>query len=180
MNSFADYILNEKEFDKKVEIMYYLKRKTNIFFDNTVIFKAMIVKMFLEVMEINNINQNLTITAMLVCECKKSDIAQNIEKIKSYAKESAEYLESLGFDLKFCKICEEHNRYSGSLPREKESHILELADQFGGMLLDREERQAFPIEEAIILLEHRNLKGYNNIYLEEFKEFITIVKEINV
>lgn len=180
MDSFADYILNEKDFDKKVEIMYYLKRKANIFFDNTVIFKSMIVKMFLESMNIKEVDHNLVITAMLVCECKKSDIAQNIEKIKSYAKESADYLSSLGFDLKFCKICEEHNRYSGSLPREKESHVLELADQFGGMLLDREERQAFPIEEAIILLEHRNLKGYNNIYLNKFKEFISVVKEINV
>lgn len=160
--------------------MYYLKKKSDIFFDNTVIFKAMIVKMFMETMEIKEVDKNLLITAMLVCECKKSDVAQNLEKVKSYAKESAEYLASLGFDEEFCKICEEHNRYSGSYPREKESHILELADQFGGMLLDREERQAFPTEEAIILLEHRNLKGYNNLYLDKFKEFINIIKEINV
>lgn len=180
METFADYILKEEEFDKKVEIMYYLQKKTNIFFDNTVVFKAMIVKMFIEIMDIKDVDKNLVITTMLLCECKKVNIAQDIEKIKSYAKESADYLSSLGFSKKFCKICEEHNRYSGSFPREKESHILELADQFGGMLLDREERQAFPIEEALILLEHRNLKEYNNIYLEKFKEFINIVKEINV
>ena len=130
METFANYILQEEEFEKKVEIMYYLKKKTNIFFDNTVIFKAMIVKMFIETMEIKELDKNILITAMLLCECKKSDIAQNIEKIKSYAKESADYLESLGFNQKFCKICEEHNRYSGSFPREKESHVLEHADQF--------------------------------------------------
>lgn len=179
MQTFADYILNEEDFEKKVEIMYYLQRKTNIFFDNTVVFKAMIAKMFIETMNID-IDKNLIITTMLLCECKKVDIAQDIEKIKSYAKESADYLASLGFPKHFCKICEEHNRYSGSFPREKESHILELVDQFGGMLLDREERQAFPIDEALVLLEHRNLKDYNNIYLEKFKEFINIIKEINV
>ena len=79
---------------------------------------------------------------------------------------------------KFCKICLEHNRYNDNKVREKESDILELVDQFGGMLLDRPERVAFPIEEALILLENRNLKNCNNAYLNEFKEFINIVKEI--
>ena len=41
-----------------------------------------------------------------------------------------------------CKICEEQNRYSGSTPREKESDILELVDNFGGMLMHRPERIA--------------------------------------
>ena len=34
MNSFAEYILSEEDFGKKIEIMSYLKKKTNIFFDN--------------------------------------------------------------------------------------------------------------------------------------------------
>ena len=75
-------------------------------------------------------------------------------------------------------ICEEVNRYSGSYPRERESDILELVDQFGGMLLDRPERVAFPIEEALILLESRNLKNCNNVYMKDFKKFINIAKEI--
>ena len=29
--TFADYILNEKDWGKKLEIMYYLKKKTNIY-----------------------------------------------------------------------------------------------------------------------------------------------------
>ena len=48
------------------------------------------------------------------------------------------------------------------------------------MLLDRPERVAFPIEEALVLLENRNLKNCNNYYLEQFKEFVNIVKEIKV
>ena len=38
------------------------------------------------------------------------------------------------------------------------THLLELVDQFGGMLLDRPERIGFQPDEALVLLEHRNLK----------------------
>ena len=40
METFADYILSEKDFIKKIEIVYYLKKRTGIFFYNSVIFKA--------------------------------------------------------------------------------------------------------------------------------------------
>lgn len=177
--SISEYILSEKEFGKKIEIMNYIKEKTGIFFDNTVIFKALITKLFIEVMEID-VDENELVTAMMLCQCKKVNNAQDIEKIKNYAKESATFLEKIGFKKDFCLLCEQHNRYSNNYPRKKESDILELIDQFGGMLLDRPERVAFPIEEALILLESRNLKNCNNIYLEEFKKFINIAKEINV
>ena len=179
MNSFADYILSEKDFAKKIEIMIQLKKKTNIFFDNTVIFKAFIAKLFIQSMDIE-IDENKVITAMLLCGCKKVNNAQDMQKIKFYAKESADFISELGFSKEFCTICEQHNRYTSNLPRKKESDILELADQFGGMLLDRPERVAFPIEEALILLENRNLKNCNNFYLKEFKEFINIIKEIKL
>lgn len=179
MSSFAEYILSEEDFGKKVEIMLYLKKKTDIFFDNTVIFKALIVKLFIESMEID-VDENKLVTAMLLCGCKKINNAQDMEKIKVYAKDGADFLSKLGFSKDFCLICEQHNRYSNSIPRKKEADILELADQFGGMLLDRPERVAFPIEEALILLENRNLKNCNNSYLNEFKEFINIVKEIKL
>lgn len=179
MESFAEYILEEKDFSKKIEIVYYLQKKMNIYFDTSVIFKATIARLFIETMNID-VDENLVVTAALLCSCKKVDSAQDIEKIKRYAKEGAEFLLTLGFSKKFCKICEEHNRYSGSSPREKESDILELSDQFGGMLMDRPERRAFPIEEAITLLEYRNLKGINNTCLEQFKTFVEAVKEVNV
>lgn len=178
METFAEYILAEEDFGRKIEIMHYLKKKTNIFFDNSVIFKSLIVKLFIESMDIK-VDENTVITAMLLCGCKKINNAQDIERIKSYAKEGAEFLAKLGFSKKFCTICEQQNRYSNSLPRRKEADILELADNFGGMLLDRPERVAFPIEEAIILLESRNLKNCNNAYMNEFKQFINIAKEIN-
>ena len=46
--TFAEYILNERDWIKKLEIVYYLKKKTGIFYDNTVIFKTLITKQFLD------------------------------------------------------------------------------------------------------------------------------------
>jgi len=171
METFAEYILSEKDWIRKIEIMHYLKEKTGIFFDKSVVFKTFLAKIFLEEVE-TDLDENLVITAALLCNCKKSEVPQDLDKIKSYAKEGADYLKELGFSPRFCKICEEVNRYSGSNPREKESDVLELVDQFGGMLLDRPERIAFKTDEAIVLLEHRNLKDKYNRYLSQFKEFI--------
>lgn len=179
METFAEYILSEENFGKKIEIMSYLKKKTNIFFDNSVIFKATIASLFIDTMDIQ-VDKNKVVTAMLLCGCKKVNNSQDIEKIKAYAKEGSDFLSKLGFSKEFCLICEQQNRYSNSIPRKKEADILELVDQFGGMLLDRPERVAFPIEEALILLESRNLKNCNNAYLSKFKEFINIAKEVNI
>ena len=179
METFADYILSEQDWIKKMEIMYYLQKKTGIFFDNSVIAKTFLAKMFLEQTDLG-LDENLVITACLLCNCKKINNPQDLSKIKSYAKDGAEYLKALGFSPRFCKICEEVNRYSGSYPREKESDILELVDQFGGMLLDRPERIAFKVDEALVLLEYRNLKDKYNRYLQKFKEFVVEMEGILV
>ena len=175
MENFAEYILSKEDFREKLEVAYYLHKKENTSFDNSMIFKATVAKSFVESMDID-VDCNLVVTAMLLCGCKKPKTALNLDKIKSYAKESAEYLEEIGFSKRFCKICEEHNRYSGSSPREKESDVLELCDQFCGMLMGRPERTPFPVDEALTLLEHRNLKGINNIYMEKFKEYVNMAK----
>lgn len=179
METFADYILSEEDWIKKMEIMHYLKKKTGIFFDKSVVFKTYLTKLFLDNKNIE-LDKNIVLTACLLCNCKKSDSPQDLEKIKSYAKEGAKYLSQLGFSDRFCKICEEVNRYSESTPREKESDVLELVDQFGGMLLDRPERIAFKVDEALVLLEYRNLKDKNNYYLETFKEFVNEMQEVLV
>lgn len=179
METFADYILSEKDWIKKMEIMHYLKQKTGIFFDKSVIFKTFLAKLFLENSDIN-LDKNLVLTACLLCNCKKAEGPQDLAKVRSYAKDGAEYLSELGFSSHFCKICEEVNRYSGSEPREKESDILELVDQFGGMLLDRPERIAFKVDEALVLLEYRNLKDKYNRYLPKFKQFVYEMQEVLV
>lgn len=179
METFAEYILSEEDYIKKMEIVYYLKKRTNIFFDNSVLFKTELARMFMDSMDLD-VDKNIVLTACLLCACKKPSNPQDLSKIRSYAKEGAEFLETLGFDKRFCKICEEMNRYSGSTPRERESDILELVDNFGGMLLHRPERKGFPVDEALVLLEHRNMKDKNNVYLEKFKEFVSITEGIKV
>ena len=70
METFADYILNEKNLGSKMEIVYYLSKKEGIFFDKSVVFKTELLRMFL-----NGINTmldtNLLLTASLLVNCKK-------------------------------------------------------------------------------------------------------------
>lgn len=179
VETFADYILSEKDWIKKMEIVYYLQKRTGIFYDNSVIYKTLLTKLFIDRVNLN-VDKNEVITASLLWSCKKKLTSKDLEKVKSFAKEGADFLSKLGFSERFCRICEGVNRYSGLEPREKESDILELTDQFGGMLLDRPERIAFKPDEALVLLEYRNLKDKNNRYLEQFKEFVNNMEEIRI
>ena len=177
--TFADYILSEKDWIKKMEILFYLKKKEDIFFDNTVIFKTELLKLFLDNSSLE-LDENLLITACLLCNCKKSETFASIEEVHAFAKKGAEYLEMMGFDKRFCRICEQVSRYSESKPREPEADVLELIDQFGGMLLDRPERIGLNVDEALVLLEFRNLKDKENRYLSEFKRFVIKMEAIKV
>ena len=179
MEDFAKYILNEDDFISKIEILYFLAPKLGINFDKSIVFKTEIARMFLEYSKLN-VDENLVLTACLLCNCKKVDDAQKIGQLKTYAQEGAEYLVKLGFDERFCRICEGLNRYSGLSPREKESDIIELADQFGGLLMDRPERIGFSPDEALVLIEHRNLKNEYNRYLETFREFVNTLDKVEI
>ena len=162
MEEFAEYILNEEDLIAKEEIIYFLAPKLGINFDKATIFKTEIARMFLKYTKIR-LDHNLILTACLLCNCKKVDDAQKIGKVQTYAIEGAQLLKKLGFDARFCKICEGVNRYSEQERREPESDILEL--------LDRPERIGLNPDEALVLLEHRNLKNEYNRYLESFREF---------
>lgn len=179
MDTFAEYILNEKNLASKMEIVYYLSKKERIFFDKSVVVKTELARLFLKYNKLD-LDENLVLTACLLCNCKKVENVRDLEEIRKYAKNGAEYLETLGFDRKFCKICEELNRYSGSNPREKESDVLELVEQFGGMILDRPERIGLETDEASVLLIHRNLKNKYNRYVEIFLQFIEMLDEIHM
>ena len=48
------------------------------------------------------------------------------------------------------------------------------------MLLDRPERIGFKPDEALVLLEHRNLKDEYNRYMETFMDFVNFMEQINV
>ena len=179
MEDFAEYILNEKDLISKIEIIYFLAPKLGINFDKSTVFKTEIARMFLKYTKAK-VDENIVLTACLLCNCKKVDNSQKLGKVKTYAIEGAEYLKKLGFNERFCKICEGVNRYSGIKPRENESDILELVDQFGGMLIDRPERVGFAPDEALVLLEHRNLKSEYNRYLEIFRAFVEAMEKIEI
>ena len=72
------------------------------------------------------------------------------------------------------------NRYKTQKNRAKESDILELVDQFGAMLLDRPERIGMKVDEALVLLEYRNLKDVNNQFLQVFVDFIKKLEKVQV
>ena len=89
MEDFATYILDENDLAQKMLITYYLSKKTGIYFDKSIVLKTEIAKMFIEYMQIN-VDENLVLTAMLLCNCKKVENAQKIGKLETYAKEGAE------------------------------------------------------------------------------------------
>ena len=89
-------------------------------------------------------------------------------------------LSLLGFDKRFCRICEGVNRYTIKENREPESDLLEIVDHFGGMLLDRPERIAMDVDEALILLVNRNFKGKYNRYLDKFVEFVNYAETLEI
>ena len=177
MEDFAMYILNEKNHIQKMIIAYYMSQKTGTFFDKSIVLRAEIARMFLNYTGLD-VDKNKVLTAVLLCNCKKVDNAQKLGKLETYAKEGAEYLSTLGFDKDFCTICEGLNRYSGIKRRKKESDILELVDQFTGLILKRAERDAFTPEEALIILKERNLKNLTNRYLEDFIIFVKAMEDV--
>ena len=72
MDTFADYVLEEEDLASKMEIVYYLSKKTKIFFDKSVIFKTELLRMFLNYSKVQ-VDNNLILTASLLCNCRKYD-----------------------------------------------------------------------------------------------------------
>lgn len=181
MANFAEYILNEPDFIKKIDIVTYLKKKQNIFFNTSVILKAEIAREFITTMKLD-VDLSLVLTACLMYNCLKIDSPEEITRLQKSQAEYKRYLNSLGFSDRFCKICAEHSRI-GINPngeREKEGDILELVDQFGGLIMHRSDRIAYTVPEALEILVNKNMKNSNNVYLKDFQEFVDIMEGIEV
>ena len=65
MESFAEYILNEKDLSSKMEITYYLAKKKRIFFDKSVLFKTEIARNFLNYAKLD-ISPNLILKKLIM------------------------------------------------------------------------------------------------------------------
>lgn len=176
--SVAKYIFVQKGLTQKIELVYYLKKKQDLFFDNSVILKTELARMFIDSMCLD-VDRNTVLTACLVYSLKKKNIKQNPNELKEEKNKSKEFIRKLGFNQTFAKICSEYNRIGETkeYKRTPEGDILELIDNFGGMLLHRESRLAFTPKEAIELLEKKNLKGKENRFLEDFKFFVDVMEE---
>lgn len=180
---FAKSLLEEKELIKKVEIVRRYQQSTiKVFFDTTSVLKAEFARLFLEQMNIDSVNNNKIITACLVYAFKRTNSPMEKERIKREKEEDKKFLQTLGFDELFCKICGEYNRYNepAEYEREKEGDILELIDKFVGLIMHREDRLAFPVEEALDILEAKLLAGVDNGYKNKFIEFIQKLEKIEV
>ena len=82
MGEFAEYILNEEDLISKMEIIFFLAPKLKINFDKSVVFKTEIARMFLKYTNLK-VDNNLVLTACLLCNCKKVDDSQKICKTRS-------------------------------------------------------------------------------------------------
>ena len=181
MATFAESILGEPNFIRKVEIVSFLKKKQNIFFNNTIIMKAEIAREFIDIMKLD-VDKNMVITACLMYSCLRIDSQEEVERAKKEIDKDREFLKALGFSDRFCKICTEYNREycDKNVPREPESDILEIVDQFGAMLCNRQDRLAYSVKEAMYLLKNKNLKDVYNKYLGLFEEFVDVMEDIKV
>ena len=65
MNKVARYIYTQKNFVRKIEMVYYIKKINDLFFDTSVIFKTELARMFMDSMCLD-VDENLVITASLV------------------------------------------------------------------------------------------------------------------
>ena len=79
IETFADYILSEKDWIKKMEIVFYLQKRTGIFYDNSVVFKTLLTKLFIDRVDLG-VDKNEVITASLLWSCKKENTAKDIKR----------------------------------------------------------------------------------------------------
>ena len=182
-NLFDKTIFQERELIKKVEIVCrYQKSTIDVFFDTTSILKAELMRLFIDRMNIEEIDKDELITACLVYAFKRTNSPKEIERIKREKEEDKRFLQSLGFDQYFCKICGEYNRYNEpeNYEREKEGDILELIDKFVGLIMHRPERLAYSVSEALEIMDIKLLANIDNRYKNKFIKFIRSLEEIEV
>ena len=179
MQQLNSYFLDEKDFAKKVEKVYFFAKKKNLFFDKSTIMKAELMRMFINMLNIN-VDENEMITASLIYSLNKIDGPKEISRIREEIYKDRDFIKQLGFSDRFSKYCTSYSRIIQDENREKESDILELIDQFGGLLSHRENRLAYKVEDAIDILANKNLSNKENKFLEDFIFFVDVMENIKL
>lgn len=174
----ADALLKEEDLIRKFEIMFYLQKKESIFFNTTSMIKAELMRMFLEEQKIPNIDISEMLTMSLIYTVKRIDSPQERQRMKDNKQENMEYIQSLGFSDEFAKNATYYKE--GDVPdaeRTVEEKILDIFDQFAGLISHREERIAYDIPQALDVLEKTNMASTSNEYLPIFIKYIQEVDE---
>lgn len=179
MEKLNEYFLGEYNFTKKIEKVFYFAKKKNLFFDKSTIMKAELIRMFINMMNLD-VDENEMITASLIYSLNKIDSPQEISRVREEIDKDKEFIKQLGFSEKFVKYCTEYSRIIENGNREKESDILELIDQFGGLLLHRENRLAYNVEDSIDILANKNLSNKENSFLQDFIFFVDVLENIKL
>ena len=96
MQKIARFIYGQKSFMRKVEMVYYLKKLNNLFFDNSVIFKAELARMFIDSMCLD-VDKNLVVTSVLVYSLKKVNSPQERSRILTEKQRDKEFLQLFSF-----------------------------------------------------------------------------------
>ncbi len=169
----ADALLEEKDLIRKFEIMFYFKKKESIFFNTTSMVKAELMRMFLEEQKIEGVDISEMLTLALIYTVKRIDSPQEIQRMAENKEENMKYIQSLGFSKDFAKNATSYRE--GDVPEEErtvQEKILDIFDQFAGLISHREERIAYKIPQALDVLEKTNLANSTNEYLPIFINFI--------
>lgn len=191
--NFAKSMLAEDQWDKKMELMCIFKNSFNLYFDNFVIFRTLIVKLFLD--RINGeqstffysklrqypqfaVDNNIIITASLLMDCKRRSRCN--KDADTYLSEGAQYLLQKGFSKNFCEICKKANL---QIKCEKpiESQLLEIISAFSEMLIHGFYPETYEVPMALYLLNDKFISG--NFYkdysvIQLFNEFVIYMENI--
>ena len=179
MKQMNSYFLNEKDFTKKIEKVFYFAKNQRLFFDKSTVMKTELTRMFVDMMNLD-VDENEIITASLIYSLKRLNGPIEIQRMQEEILKDREFIKQLGFSERFSKYATQYSRIIEDETREKEGDILELIEQFGGMVLHRENRLAYSVEEALDLLKNKNLLGKENAFLEDFLFFADILENIKL
>lgn len=174
----ADALLEEEDLIRKFEIMFYLQKKESIFFNTTSMVKAELMRMFLEEQKIEGLDISEMLTMSLIYTVKRIDSPQERQRMQDNKKENLEYIQSLGFSKEFA-INATYYKEEDVVAEERtvQEKILDIFDQFAGLISHREERIAYQIPQALDVLEKTNLASTTNEYLPMFIAFIKKIDE---
>lgn len=169
----ADALLEEKDLIRKFEIMFYFQKKESIFFNTTSMIKAELMRMFLEDQKIEGLDISEMLTMALIYTVKRIDSPQEIQRMTDNKEENMKYIQSLGFSKEFAKNATFYKE-EDVVPEKRtvQEKILDIFDQFAGLISHREERIAYKIPQALDVLEKTNLASSENEYLPIFIQFV--------